>query len=73
MSMPHTRNEQADALLDKEFQVLDHGFVRLVDYMGGDGAIVQAGFFALKPGHQDAPFSLWPGANLIASGKKGQT
>jgi thymidylate synthase (FAD) len=36
------KNEQADALLDKEFKVLDHGFVRLVDYMGSDAAIVQA-------------------------------
>jgi thymidylate synthase (FAD) len=33
---------EADALLDKEFQVLDHGFVRLVDYMGGDQRIVQS-------------------------------
>jgi thymidylate synthase (FAD) len=40
--MPHTRNDKADDLLDKEFKVLDHGFVRLVDYMGGDSAIVQA-------------------------------
>ncbi|HWR82696.1 MAG TPA: FAD-dependent thymidylate synthase [Candidatus Deferrimicrobium sp.] len=40
--MPHARNEQTDALLDKEFPALDHGFVRLVDYMGSDSAIVQA-------------------------------
>ena len=33
---------EADELLDKEFTVLDHGFVRLIDYMGGDEAIVQA-------------------------------
>jgi thymidylate synthase (FAD) len=33
---------EADALLDKEFQVLDHGFVRLVDYLGGDARIVQS-------------------------------
>ena len=32
----------ADALLDREFKVLDHGFIRLVDYMGSDAAIVQA-------------------------------
>jgi len=32
----------ADALLDKSFPVLDHGFVRLVDYLGGDARIVQA-------------------------------
>lgn len=33
---------EADALLDKEFPVLDHGFVRLVDYLGGDARIVAA-------------------------------
>jgi thymidylate synthase (FAD) len=32
----------AEELLDKELKVLDHGFVRLVDYMGGDARIVQA-------------------------------
>ncbi len=31
-----------DDLVDKELSVLDHGFVRLVDYMGSDAAIVQA-------------------------------
>ena len=40
--MAHTVNAEADALLDKEFTVLDHGFVRLVDYMGSDDSIVQA-------------------------------
>ena len=40
--MAHARNPQADLLLDKEFPVLDRGFVRLIDYMGGDDAIVQA-------------------------------
>ncbi len=43
--MAHVKNEKADARLgglDKEFKVLDHGFVRLVDYMGSDAAIVQA-------------------------------
>jgi thymidylate synthase (FAD) len=32
----------ADALLDVELPVLDHGFVRLVDYLGGDARIVQS-------------------------------
>ncbi|MFA5550250.1 MAG: FAD-dependent thymidylate synthase [Trueperaceae bacterium] len=32
----------AEELLDQEIGVLDHGFVRLVDYMGGDARIVQA-------------------------------
>ena len=40
--MAHAHNPEADALLDKEFKVLDRGFVRLVDYMGSDAAIVQA-------------------------------
>lgn len=33
---------EADALLDERIDVLDHGFVRLVDYLGGDTRIVQA-------------------------------
>ena len=33
---------EAEAVLDKEFPVLDKGFVRLVDYMGSDSRIVQA-------------------------------
>jgi thymidylate synthase (FAD) len=31
-----------EAVLGRAFPVLDHGFVRVVDYMGDDGAIVQA-------------------------------
>jgi thymidylate synthase (FAD) len=38
----HTQVPEADAILDKEFPVLDKGFVRLVDYLGGDQRIVQA-------------------------------
>jgi thymidylate synthase (FAD) len=38
----HQITPAAEEILDKEFPVLDHGFVRLVDYMGGDKAIVQA-------------------------------
>jgi len=33
---------ELDQILDQEFKVLDHGFVRVVDYMGNDGSIVQA-------------------------------
>lgn len=40
--MPRSTNAAADDLLDKEIRVLDKGFVRLVDYMGGDDRIVQA-------------------------------
>jgi thymidylate synthase (FAD) len=42
ISMAHTVNPQADKLLDKEFKCLNAGFVRLIDYMGGDESIVQA-------------------------------
>jgi len=34
--------EAAEALLDQEIKVLDKGFVRLIDYMGGDQRIVQS-------------------------------
>lgn len=40
--MAHVVVEEAEALLDVEIPVLDKGFVRLVDYMGGDQRIVQA-------------------------------
>jgi len=40
--MPHCVVPEAEAILDKEFPVLDKGFVRLVDYLGGDARIVQA-------------------------------
>ncbi len=40
--MPRIIVETAEALLDQEIKVLDKGFVRMVDYMGGDQRIVQA-------------------------------
>lgn len=40
--MAHCVVEAAEAILDKEYKVLDKGFVRLVDYMGGDQRIVQS-------------------------------
>ena len=36
------RIEALDEILGKKFKVLDDGFVRVVDYMGGDESIVQA-------------------------------
>ncbi|HIV99107.1 MAG TPA: FAD-dependent thymidylate synthase [Candidatus Ornithospirochaeta avicola] len=38
----HTFVEEAEKILDKEYPVLDHGFVRLVDYLGSDQRIVQS-------------------------------
>jgi len=40
--MAHCLVPAAEEILDREFPVLDHGFVRLVDYLGGDARIVQA-------------------------------
>ena len=40
--MAHCTTAEAEHILDTEFKVLNHGFVRLVDYMGGDARIVQA-------------------------------
>jgi len=40
--MARTVVPEAEAILDVPFPVLDKGFVRLVDYLGGDQRIVQA-------------------------------
>jgi thymidylate synthase (FAD) len=40
--MPRSVVPAAEALLDEAIPVLDHGFVRLVDYLGGDERIVSA-------------------------------
>ena len=40
--MARTFVPEADELIDKEIPVLDKGFVRLVDYLGGDERIVQS-------------------------------
>lgn len=40
--MAHCVVPEAESILDKEYRVLDKGFVRLVDYLGGDARIVQA-------------------------------
>ncbi len=40
--MAHVTNPQAEEILDKEYTCLNAGFVRLIDYMGGDESIVQS-------------------------------
>jgi thymidylate synthase (FAD) len=40
--MAHCVVPSAEEILDKEFPVLDKGFIRLVDYLGADERIVQA-------------------------------
>lgn len=48
--MAHSSIASAEAILDKEFKVHRLGFVRLVDYMGGDDRIVQAARVSYGPG-----------------------
>ena len=40
--MAHCVVPEAEAMLDREFPVLDQGLVRLVDYLGSDSRIVQS-------------------------------
>lgn len=40
--LPRPTVPEVDAVLGVPIRVLDHGFVRLIDYMGDDAAIVQA-------------------------------
>ncbi len=41
-STRRTTVKEIDEILYKEYKVLDHGFIRVVDYMGSDSSIVQA-------------------------------
>lgn len=41
-SQPRPRVPELDAVLGSTFTVLDQGFVRVIDYMGDDAAVVQA-------------------------------
>jgi thymidylate synthase (FAD) len=47
-------NEQLDAILGLPYSVLDHGFVRVVDYMGSDVAVVQAARVSYGSGTRQA-------------------
>ena len=40
--MAHVIVPTAEEILDRKFPVLDKGFIRLVDYMGGDERVVAA-------------------------------
>jgi thymidylate synthase (FAD) len=48
--MAHCIIPEAEALLDKKFPVLDKGFVRLLDYLGGDERVVEAARVSYGPG-----------------------
>lgn len=55
--MKRIKNQELDEILEKEFPCLNHGFVRLIDYMGTDESIVQAARVSYGKGtkqvHQD--------------------
>jgi thymidylate synthase (FAD) len=55
--IPRTRVPALDAILGRPFKVLDDGFVRVLDYMGDDAAVVQAARISYGAGtkqiHQD--------------------
>lgn len=40
--MTRPNSPEMDALIGMSYPVLDHGFIRVVDYMGNDSAVVQA-------------------------------
>ena len=42
ITMSHISVPAAEEIIDQPIQCLDHGFVRLIDYMGSDESIVQA-------------------------------
>ncbi len=48
--LPRPAVPAVDAILGVPIRVLDHGFVRLVDYLGNDDAIVQAARVSYGPG-----------------------
>lgn len=50
--MPHLSNPEAEAQLDVEHQVLDKGFIRMIDFMGGDQRIVDAARVSYQAGTQ---------------------
>ena len=45
---------EADEVLHREFPVRDHGFVRLIDYLGGDSRITAAARVSYGPGTNSA-------------------
>lgn len=55
--IPRSRVPALDAILGRPFKVLDDGFVRVLDYMGDDSAVVQAARISYGAGtkqiHQD--------------------
>ncbi|MGO8847964.1 MAG: FAD-dependent thymidylate synthase, partial [Methylocella sp.] len=42
MPLERTQVPALEAILGQSFPVLDHGFIRIIDYMGSDDSIVQA-------------------------------
>ncbi len=53
--------QKTSPLIDKEFKVLDHGFVKLIDHMGDDERIVQTARISYGKNNEECNHS----ANLI--------
>ena len=49
-----------DTILGQPFRVLDDGFVRLLDYMGNDAAVVQAARSLIRSWDQACARGPWP-------------
>ena len=41
-ALPRPNSDFMDGIIGVQFDVLDHGFVRVIDYMGNDASVVQA-------------------------------
>ncbi len=44
---------ELEKILYKPIKVLDHGFIRVIDYMGNDSAIVQSARVSYGPGNKN--------------------
>mgnify|MGYP000470497616 CR=1 FL=1 len=52
--MPRPISPGIEELIGVEFAVLDHGFIRVVDYMGNDDSVVQAARVSYGAGTRSA-------------------
>lgn len=49
-STKRNNSEALEIILDETFPILDHGFIRIVDYMGNDDSIVEAARLSYQKG-----------------------
>lgn len=53
-NLTRASSPELDSVLGKMFPVLDHGFIRVIDYMGNDAAVVQAARVSYGEGTETA-------------------